>query len=247
MKGGLSIMKFNKNSNLYQIIYAAVMVLIVGTLLAFIYMALKPKQDDNRANDKRKQILSAIHKAPASDNQIEDTFNKYITAGYLLDENGEIIDSTQNVAFDVNMKNNIKAEKRQLPVFKSTLEDGSIKYIIPVYGAGLWGPIWGYVAVDNNGTDVYGAYFSHEGETPGLGAEISKPHFQDQFKGKKLFVDGEFKSIEVMKAGQKPTDGAEYVDAISGGTITSRGVQAMLKDCMTPYDPFLKKLQSANQ
>lgn len=234
----------NKNSNAYQIIYAAVMVLIVGTILAFVYMALKPKQDDNIANDKRKQILSAVHITPAADGAIEQTFNKYIVAGYLLNKDGSIADSAQNVAFNIDMKNNVKLEERKLPVFKCRLDDGSLKYIVPVYGAGLWGPIWGYVAVDDNGTDIFGAYFSHEGETPGLGAEIANSKFQGQFKGKKIYVDGEFKSISVMKAGQKPTDGSQYVNAISGGTITSRGVQAMLSDCLTPYDPFFKKLQS---
>lgn len=234
----------NKNSNIYQIIYAAVMVLIVGTVLAFIYMALKPKQDDNIANDKRKQILSAVHITPASDDAIEKTFNKYIVAGYLLNKDGSIADSTENVAFEVEMKNNIKLDERDLPMFKCKLDDGSEKFIVPVYGAGLWGPIWGYVAVNDNGVDIYGAYFTHEGETPGLGAEIANPKFQDQFKDKKIYLDGEFKSVSVMKAGQKPTDGSEYVDAISGGTITSRGVQSMLQDCMTPYDPFFKKLQS---
>lgn len=233
----------NKNSNLYQIIYAAVMVLIVGTVLAFIYMALKPKQDENIANDKRKQILSAVHVTPASDNAIEETFNKYIVAGYLLNKDGSIADSAKNVAFEINMKNNIKLEERKLPMFKCKLDDGSFKYIVPVYGAGLWGPIWGYIAVNDNGSDIYGAYFSHEGETPGLGAEIANSKFQEQFQGKSIYPDGEFKSISVMKKGQKPIDGSEYVDAISGGTITSRGVQAMLNDCMTPYDPFFKKLQ----
>lgn len=242
MKGGLITM--NKNSNAYQIIYAAVMVLIVGTVLAFIYMALKPKQDENVANDKRKQILSAVHMAPADENVVEETFNKYIVAGYLLDNDGNIADSTQNVAFEIDMKNNIKLEERKLPVFKCKLDDGSVKYIVPVYGAGLWGPIWGYVAINDNGIDVYGAYFSHEGETPGLGAEIANPTFQEQFKGKKIYPAGEFKAISVMKAGQTPNDGSEYVNAISGGTITSRGVQAMLKDCMTPYDAFFKQLQS---
>ena len=234
----------NKNSNIYQIIYAAVMVLIVGTVLAFIYMALKPKQDLNIANDKRNQILSAVHKNPKQKINIKKTFEKYIIDGFIVDTCGNVVKNDKQAAFDVDMKNNIKAANRQLPVFKCKLDDGSIKYIVPVYGAGLWGPIWGYVAVNDNGIDIYGAYFSHEGETPGLGAEIANPKFQAHFKDKKIYVDGEFKSISVMKAGQKPTDGSEYVNAISGGTITSRGVQAMLKDCLTPYDAFFKKLQS---
>ncbi len=242
MKGGFGLM--NKNSNIYQIVYAAVMVLIVGTMLAFIYMALKPKQDANVANDKRGQILSAVHLKPADKSAIEDTFNKYIVEGFIVDENGDIVKNDRQAAFDVDMKNNVKEENRLLPVFKCELDDGSIKYIVPVYGAGLWGPIWGYVAVNDNGIDTFGAYFSHESETPGLGAKISETAFQEQFNDKKIYVEDEFKSISVMKSGQKPTDGSEYVDAISGGTITSRGVQAMLSDCMKPYDAFFKKLQS---
>lgn len=234
----------NKNSNAYQIIYAAVMVLIVGTVLAFIYMALKPKQDENVANDKRKQILSAVHMTPASDDAIEETFNKYIVAGYLLNKDGSIADSAQNVAFDIDMKNNIKLEERDLPLFKCKLDDGSEKFIVPVYGAGLWGPIWGYIAVDDNGTDIYGAYFSHEGETPGLGAEISTTKFQEQFKGKKLIKDGEFKPVSVLKKGKPSENGEDYVDAITGGTMTSEGVKHMLKDCLQHYEPFFKKLQS---
>ena len=149
------------------------------------------------------------------------------------------------MAFNVDMKANVKlpAAQRKLPVLVSRLDDGSMKYVIPMYGAGLWGPIWGYVAVDADGNTVYGANFSHESETPGLGARIAEQPFQDEFKGKHLYAGGAFKSVAVMKKGQKTPSGGEQVDALSGATITSRGVSTMLNDCLAPYDPFFKKLQ----
>ena len=239
----------NKNSNTYQILYSAIMVVVVGAVLAFVYMALRPQQQRNIANDKRQQILSAVHITAPSDDEVEQTYNKYIVSDFVIDHNGNVTDSARNAAFGIDMKANVKlaADKRQLPVFKCRLDDGSVKYIIPVYGAGLWGAIWGYVAVDADGDTVYGAYFSHEGETPGLGAEIAKEPFQKQFEGKELYKGGQFKSIGVMKADQKPTNGEDCVDAISGGTITSRGVESMLKGCMGAYDAFFKRLQSENE
>ncbi len=239
----------NKNSNSYQIIYSAIMVVLVGAVLALIYMNLKPKQDVNIANDTRSQILSALHIAVASDDEIPATYEKYITQDLLVDLEGNVLDSAKNCAFDVDMKKNMKLDEseRQLPVFKCTLDDGSVKFVIPVYGAGLWGPIWGYVAVNDDGNTIYGADFSHESETPGLGARITEDAFQDQFVAKELYQDGEFKNVSVMKKGQTPTDGSDYVDAISGATITSRGVGAMMKQCMAAYDPFFKKLQSVTE
>ena len=232
----------NKNSNTYQILYAAVMVLLVGTLLAFIYMALKPKQNENIANDTRKQILSALHIASPDDSQVKEVYEKYIIQDLLVDTEGNIVDSTANVAFNVDMKKNVKLAERQLPIMKCKTDDGSIKYVLPVYGAGLWGPIWGYIAVNDDGNTIYGANFSHEGETPGLGARITEQSFQDLFVDKHLFVDGDFKSVAVLKKGQKATNGAEQIDALTGATITSRGVSDMMADCMAPYEAFLKKL-----
>jgi len=233
----------NKNSNTYQIVYAAVMVLLVGTLLAFIYMALKPKQNENIANDTRKQILSSLHIAAPSDDAVKETYEQYIIQDLLVDKDGNIVDSARNVAFNVEMKKNVKLADRQLPVMKCKLDDGSVKYVLPVYGAGLWGPIWGYIAVNDDGNTIYGANFSHEGETPGLGARIAEQPFQDEFKDKHLFVGGEFKSVAVLKKGQKATNGAEQIDALTGATITSRGVSDMMADCLAPYESFLKRLQ----
>ncbi len=221
------------------------MVLVVGAALAFVYQALKPAQDENVANDKRQQILSAIH-IVAPEGKVGETYEKYITGEFLTDTEGN---RTDGDAFGIDMASEVKkdAASRQLPVFIASTDDGKTVYVLPVYGAGLWGPIWGYVAVEENGDTVYGAYFSHSGETPGLGAEIATAHFQEQFVGKELYKDGKFRSIDVMKAGQKPVDNADYVDAISGGTITSKGVQSMLSDCLSLYDAFLNKLQTAEK
>ena len=167
----------------------------------------------------------------------------------MVDRVGNVLDSAKNCAFDVDMKKNMKLaeNERQLPVLKCTLDDGSVKYVIPVYGAGLWGPNWCYVAVNDDGNSIYGADFSHESETPGLGARITEDAFQDQFVAKELYQDGEFKNVSVMKKGHKPTDGSDYVDAISGATITSRGVSTMMHECLKAYDPFFKKLQSVTE
>lgn len=231
----------NKQSNTYTILYSTIMVVVVGVVLAVTYMALKPKQDENIANDKRQQILSAVH-ITAPEGDVKSTYNKYITESFTVNDKGDRVDGD---AFAVNMAAEVKkpAGERMLPVFVCVLDGGEKKYILPVYGAGLWGPLWGYVAVNADGESVYGAYFSHSGETPGLGAEISGAAFQSQFENKRLYKDGNFRSIDVMKSGQKPTDGADYVNAISGGTITSKGVQSMLADCLSDYDAFLKKLQ----
>ena len=113
-----------------------------------------------------------------------------------------------------------------------------------MYGAGLWGPIWGYVAVNSDGSTIYGAYFAHQGETPGLGAEIEKPAFSNQFNDKHLIKDGKFMPVAVLKAGQAPLNGEDYVDAISGGTITSKGVASMIDDCLSGYTKFLESLSS---
>jgi Na+-transporting NADH:ubiquinone oxidoreductase subunit C len=137
----------------------------------------------------------------------------------------------------------VPADKRRLPVYEATMTDGSVKYILPMYGAGLWGPIWGYVALDDDASTVYGAYFAHQGETPGLGAEIEKAAFSDKFNGKQMFKGDAYLPIAVVKAGQKPTGDNDYVDGVSGGTITSKGVSAMLSDCLLPYEHFLQSIR----
>lgn len=214
---------------------------VVGAALAWVSLTLKPKQDDNIRIDKMQQMLSSLHVASDATNAI-GLYEKYVVDEYIIDSSGKRLEGK---AFDVNIAGEVKKDpaERQLPVFVCKI-DNSTKYILPVYGAGLWGPIWGYISVDDDGSTVYGAYFSHQGETPGLGAEIATEGFSGQFAGKQLFKDGTFKSVAVLKKGQKPVSGEDYVDAISGGTITSKGVQSMLSSCLSCYSAFLSDLQN---
>ena len=234
----------NKQSNTYTIIYIIVLVVVVGAALALTSMSLKERQTANANADKMRQILASVKITPA-EGQVIDDYNKYIVESFLVNADGQRIDGD---AFNVNMKEAVKepVDKRQLPIFECKLDDGAVKYIIPAYGAGLWGPIWGYLSVDSDGSTVYGAYFSHEGETPGLGANIAEPAFYGQFNSSlHLFKDGRMVPIEVVKKGMKPTnENADYVDGVSGGTITSKGVGAMLDNCLAPYEAFLKTLSN---
>ena len=185
--------------------------------------------------------MTSVNLAPTTQNAVE-LYAKYIVDSYVVDANAAKVEGID--AFSVDVASQVKKaeNERQLPVFVAQLDNGDTKYILPLYGAGLWGPIWGYIAVDADGNTIYGAYFAHQGETPGLGAEIEKEDFQKQFVGKHLFVDGEMKPVAVMKVGQKPLNGAEYVDAISGGTITSKGVQDMIENTLLPYNAFLNSI-----
>ena len=127
---------------------------------------------------------------------------------------------TQDAGTIIDMVNiekqyNLPVEKRELPVFVANV-DGATKYILPIYGAGLWGPIWGYISLDDNKDTVYGTFFDHQGETPGLGAEITTPEFNKEFRNKQIFSGNQLVGILVVKGGN--ASGANEVDAISGGT-----------------------------
>ena len=218
----------NRDSNVYTVVYAAVMVLVVAVLLAFTSQSLRSAQQANEDNDKRQQILRSINVSVAA-NEAEAKFNELITDRFV--KKGDAFAQVgKDVAFTA-------AEAEEFPVFVANV-NGETKYIMALHGAGLWGPIWGYISVNADKNTVYGTDFSHQGETPGLGAEITKPEFSGQFAGKQLFKNNQFKSIAVVKKG-KTAEGQDYVDGISGGTITSQGVHAMLFDSLNSYVQFL--------
>jgi len=235
----------NTNGNLYTFIYASVLVIVVAAALSFTALKLQPIQAKNVMNEKMQNILASVHIESSRDNAHE-TFEKYITKSFVVNANGEEVQGKK--AFDINLKQEYKkdADKRELPLYEATLEDGSKKLIIPLLGKGLWGPIWGYLALDDDYNTVYGAVFDHKGETPGLGAEISKKEFQKPFAGKSIYEGDKLVGITVFKGGKAAAPSPEVykkhgVDAISGGTITSKALQKMIKDCLDSYESYLEK------
>lgn len=221
----------NRDSNVYTIIYASVMVVLVAVVLAFTSQSLRSYQKKNEDNDKRQQILRSIN-VDVKAAEAEAKYNELVKESYLVNENGEKVDGD---AFAAEATKAF-AEKKY-PVFVATV-DGKTKYIMAMTGSGLWGPLWGYISLDDDKNTVFGADFSHAGETPGLGAEITTKPFSSQFAGKKIFQKGEYKSIAVVKPG-KSAIGQDYVDGISGGTITSNGVNHMIYDSLSGYVKFL--------
>lgn len=222
----------NTNSNSYTIIYASVMVVIVAFVLAFVSSSLRERQSKNVELDTKKQILAALNVTNVGDAEAE--YDRYVRADMLMSADGSLAAHTG--AFATGYEKEAK-EAGRLHVFVAEV-DGQTKYIFPVYGVGLWGSIWGYVALDDDRDTVYGVYFSHASETPGLGAEIASDHFQAEFPGRRtLGADGTV-ALSVVKNG-KVADPTYEVDGISGGTITSSGVDAMLKTCLGQYAAFL--------
>jgi Na+-transporting NADH:ubiquinone oxidoreductase subunit C len=206
----------NKNSNTYIITYATIMVVVVATVLAIAAMVLQPIQNANVELETKGAILRAAG-VDVPTEEVEATYKDNIT---------ELSVET--------------ADGGTLPLYESKA-GGKHLYIIPVSGSGLWGPIWGYVAVEGDWDTIAGVVFDHKGETPGLGAEITTPKFTDQFVGKKLFNGGELVGISVLKGAGASRGNDHAVDAISGGTITSRAVETMILATLGEYKSYIEK------
>lgn len=227
------------NSNSYTIIYSAVIVVIVAFLLAFVFQALKPMQDANVALDKKKQILNSLNIRDLSNEEADAKYKEVVIADEVIDGKGKIVEAGtqggEKAGFKLESKD-YKAGKLALYICKV---NGSRKYVIPVYGMGLWGPISGYIALNEDKATVYGAYFNHESETAGLGAEIKdNVAWQEKFQGKKVFMSGDDKTI-ALGVEKNVTDPATQVDAVTGATLTSNGVRDMLHEALGKYLTFL--------
>lgn len=229
------------NSNSYTIIYSVIIVVIVAFLLAFVFQALKPMQDANVALDKKKQILNSLNIRDLNDAQADAKYKEVIVADRVIDEKGKVLlpgtTGGENAGFKLESKD-YKEGKLALYICRV---NGETKYVVPIYGMGLWGPISGYIALNADKSTVYGVYFNHESETAGLGAEIKdNKAWQEKFQGKKLFKNGDDKTI-ALSVEKKVEDPTTQVDAVTGATLTSNGVRDMLHEALGKYLVFINQ------
>jgi Na+-transporting NADH:ubiquinone oxidoreductase subunit C len=240
-------MAIERNSNAFTFGFAIALVIVVGSTLAILVTFLKPFQEKNDRDKKMISILGAVN-IEANRENAQELFDQNITDSYVINANGEVIDS-DIPAFDIDKKKEYKdrtiaPEDRIFPVFIADNE-GESYYIMTMAGAGLWGPIWGYAAVGKDLTTLYGVRFDHKGETPGLGAEISSyGKFQEQWEGKKIRNDdGSFHPMLVSKTPADPND-LYAVDGITGGTITSKALEEMVNRTMAIYSLYFQSLSN---
>lgn len=233
----------DRNSNGYTFMFAAIMVIIVGALLAFASTSLKEKQDENIRKEKMQNILASVGVIVEREDAPEK-FAQVIKEQLALKSDGTVDEASK--AFDIDLKNELskKEDEQRFPLYVAE-QEGKRFYIVPLRGAGLWDAIWGYVALEEDLNTIKGTVFDHKGETPGLGAEITQKWFQDRFIGEKISdKSGEIVGVEVAKGNTNPAKDDNKVDAISGATITGNGVTAMIKERLSHYKNYFTAQKS---
>ena len=252
-------MALNKESNGYTFGFAIALVVVVGTILATLSMGLKDKQNENGLVKKKLDVLKAMLPEEESEkidrSNAAGIFDQYVNLddALVLDAKGQPIDGIYDVkgqlidkgAFDVDIKKEYKDKKREdkhknYPLFIAK-KDGKTLYVLPVVGKGLWGPIWGNICIGEDKKTIIGASFGHQGETPGLGAEITQQFFIDRWIGESITdAAGSFTKFEIVKDGSGANP--QKVDGITGGTITSKGVEEMANRCLAVYANYFNSL-----
>ena len=245
----------NTDKNSYTLIFAVIMVLVVGSILAFTAQSLKERITENERFEKQQNILYAMGINDNEDgsmtfistDKVADIFSQYITKQLVI-QGDKVTEDDMAYLIDIKKEKTLaknKSYQRRLPLFVGKKE-GKTFYIVPIRGKGLWDAIWAYVAMDENMV-IQGALFDHKAETPGLGANIKQRFFMDDFIGEQMFSDGIFKGITVAKGNNDPLNKRKddnRVDAIAGATITGDGVTAMIKSDIRLYVPYFKTLKN---
>ena len=241
----------NTNSNVYTVIYTTIVVVIVAAALAFVAQKLGPAQQANEKAETLRQMMAAAQvktsdELYASKNAdilqlYADNIEQAYTIGKDGKQNGTLGTSKDKIELISNLKPQDNAIKKDadvtLPVYQFK---GGIR-VIPVYGAGLWGPIWGYLAISSDCKTIAGAYFDHASETPGLGAKIKdEPWFREKFAGKKVAFGSEQLFMLTKNAEETGADNA--VDAITGATMTSKGLNAALNVWLKAYESHVESI-----
>lgn len=229
------------------IIFALVVTTISAALLAAAATILKPAQDENVLKEKQQNILSLVGLTGPNDYKKFDE----LVQGVVIDDQGKAIEGVTAISLDLALEKKLQSKdpgyKVRYPLYIYKDPQGKVTYLLQMAGVGLWGPIWGYLALDQDGNTVKSAIFDHKGETPGLGAEINTDGFEMQFNNKKILNDqGQFVSVKVEK-GKHDASMPHAVDAISGGTITSNGVSKMLQEDIAFYLRYIQNQTKSNQ
>ena len=250
----------NTNGNAYTVIYTTIDVTLVAAILAFVAMTLKPKQDANIKAETISQMLTAAQfftkdecSAMGNDKVLE-AYSQNIKEAYTINLKGEKVRDLNTEVKSIELQDGLKAQNKNikdgsdaadLPVYVFN-KDGKSVTVVPVYGAGLWGPIWGYIALDEDLQTIVGAYFDHDSETPGLGAKIKDdPSFRAEFIGKKVNVASD-PVFSVVKVGTSADENSS-VDAITGATMTSKGLGEAIAFWLKAYAPFLSSAAPAKE
>ena len=243
------------DKNVYTVLFATGMVVVVGSILAFLASALKPRIQENERFEKQQNILYAMGVNENEDEgsvnfisteEVEEVFSQYITRQLVIKGDSIVEDGE---AYLIDLKKQLAIAKSgdtpSLPVMIGE-KDGKTFYIIPMYGKGLWDAIWGHIALDEN-LVVQGVYFDHKGETPGLGANIKARYFMDDFAGESILDGTRYAGIEVAKGNNDPLNQDKednQVDALAGATITGNGVSAMISETVNLYKDYLQSIST---
>ena len=248
-------MAIDTDKNSYTVLFSVIMVIIVGSLLAFVATSLKPKISENVRIEKQQNILYAmgVHGNQGEGDvifvptdRVEEEFGNYITQQLVI-VGAEPVEREDSYLIDVNTAFSHKksgAPEAELPLFIGE-KDGKTYYVLPMYGRGLWDAIWGYMSLDENMV-IQGIYFDHKGETAGLGANIKERFFMDDFIGESIMDGNSYVGVAVSKTNNDPANVDKEdnaVDAIAGSTITGNGVNDMIKETLRYYRPYLETIR----